>query len=71
MAEPCDFQIPHPYPDWLRFGAIRDFPRVWFPGVMTQVLIWFGASGNSPRVGLPRIVTHAYRNLRLRPGVAC
>ena len=36
------FQIPHPYLDWLRFGAIRDFPRVWFPGIMTQVLIQFG-----------------------------
>ena len=33
-----DFQIPHPYPDWLRFGAIGDFPRVWVPGIMTQVL---------------------------------
>ena len=41
----CDFQIPHPYPDWLRFGAIGDFPRVWFPRIMTQVLIWFGAIG--------------------------
>ena len=65
-----NFQILHPYLDWLRFGAIGDFPRVWFPRIMTQVLIQFGASRNSPRVGLPRIMTHAYENLRPRPSVA-
>ena len=35
---PRNFQILHPYPDWLRFGVSGDFPRVWFPGIMTQVL---------------------------------
>ena len=34
-----------PYPDWLRFGTIRDFPRVWFPRIMTQVFSGLALAG--------------------------